>query len=119
VKAANYEAWSPANANYDFVRSLHEGRYRTSDSFTLLIEELEAQRTARAESSITLLEKARQAELAERKEGREEREELVRRAFGRANSSANDDEDAIGDIILEEAAYVLNDIIDHPPTSKQ
>jgi len=110
VAAANYDAVSTKKADYTTVQAKHEARYKASDSFGLLIEELEAQRVARAESSVSLVESIRQQENADRGENREKREELYRRAFGASGS--DDDEDAVADIILEEAANVLKDVID-------
>jgi len=100
------------------AQSLHDSRYRASDSFELLVEELEAQRTARAQRTISLLESERQQEILERKAGRGEREELYRKAFGASSRDEDDSETSVPDIILEEAANVLSDIIDSPPTTK-
>jgi len=116
VEAASFNAWSAPKADYSQLQALHDSRYRDSDTFKLLIEELAAQRDARAQQSVSLVEDVRQQELNDRGEDREEREELYRKAFGIA-SADNDDEDGeagIPDIILEEAANVLNDIIDNP-----
>lgn len=120
VADAKYEPWSTSTADYSKVQSLHESRYRASDSFALLIEELESQRVARAQRSVTLVESIRQQELLDEGDDREKREELYRRAFGASSSTGDDDdsESGTGDIILEEAANVLNDIIDFPPPSK-
>ena len=120
VAAANYDAWSMEKTDYSHLQTLHETRYRASDSFTMLIEELETQRAARAKNNITLLESVRQAEILEGKADREEREELFRRAFGVSSQDENDEdsETAVADIILEEAAYVLNDSIEFPPLNK-
>jgi len=120
VTAANFEAWSTGTANYSKVQSLHESRYRASDSFSLLIEELEAQREARTQQSVSLVESVRQQEILEEKADRETRTELLRKAFG-ASGSDDDDEDGeaeVADIILEEAAKVLSDIIEFPPVAK-
>ena len=46
----------------------------------------------------------------------EERTELFRRAFG--VSSNDDDEDAASDILLDEAAFVLSDVIEQAPLTK-
>ncbi|MBX2880412.1 MAG: carboxy terminal-processing peptidase [Granulosicoccus sp.] len=114
VEAANYDAWSDRKANYSQLQARHESRYRASDTFKVLIEELEAQQKARAESSVSLVESVRQQALLERRAGREEREELYRRAFGASGSDGDDDQetDGVPDIILNEAARVLNDVID-------
>lgn len=118
VAATNFDAWSKSKPDYTYLQPLHESRYRANDSFTLLIEELQAQRVARAQSEITLVEDVRQQEILEEDADREKRRELYRRAFGAASSDENDSETAVPDIILEEAANVLNDIIDYPSTSK-
>ncbi|MFT6641399.1 MAG: carboxyl-terminal processing protease, partial [Flavobacteriaceae bacterium] len=120
VAAASYDPWVAGKANYSHVQFRHESRYRANDSFKLLIEELEAQRTARAQREVSLVENVRQQEILERGADREEREELYRRAFG-ASGRDGDEEDSkadIPDIILEEAANVLSDIIEYPPTAK-
>lgn len=120
VAAASYDAWVASKANYSDLQSRHESRYLASDSFTLLIEELQAQRTARAQRNVTLVESIRQQEILERGTDREEREELYRTAFGASgqNEDEKDSETRIPDIILEEAANVLSDVINNPPTSK-
>ena len=110
VDVANFDAWSDSKKNYSHLQFRHESRYRTNNSFKLLIEELEAQRTARAQRFVSLVESVRKQENLERRAGREEREELYRKAFG-ASSSDDDDGEAVPDIILEEAANVLSDII--------
>lgn len=120
VDDANFTAWTTDKVDYSQLQSLHEERYRASDSFGLLIEELESQRVARTQRSVTLIESVRQQEILERGDDREKREELYRRAFG-ASSSNEDDEDGengIADILLQEAAYVLNDSIDLLAPSK-
>lgn len=118
VAAADYDVWVAQKADYSNVRSLHESRYRANDSFTLLIEELDSQRDAREKRSITLLEDVRQQEILEQKADRDEREALIRLAFGGSSRDDEEGETVVADIILEEAANVLNDVIDYPPTSK-
>ena len=59
---------------------------------------------------MSLIESVRKQENLERRAGREEREELYRKAFGASNTD-DDDGNSIPDIILEEAANVLSDII--------
>ncbi len=112
VAAADYDAWAEDSPNYGHAQFRHESRYRASSSFNLLIEELEAQREARAQNQVSLLEANRKAEILERRGDREEREELIRKAFG-ASGSGDDDDAEFPDIILNEAASVLGDIIDH------
>lgn len=114
VSAAKFDPWSTSKANYSKLQSLHETRYRANDSFALLIEELEAQRTARAQNSVSLVESDRQQENLERSTDRDEREDLYRKALGYSTRDDEDNETVIPDIILEEAANVLSDIIDNP-----
>lgn len=119
VAAANYDLWSARKVDYSQAQQLHEARYQASDLFALLIEELEDQRSSRAQNSVSLLEAARKQELLDQDSDSEKRLELYRRAFGA--SSRNDDESdesEVADIILDEAANVLNDIINFPPESK-
>ena len=118
VAATKYDAWSTIETDYTNVQKRHETRYRNSELFDVLIDVLEDQREARTERSVTLVEKVRQEEIAELQADREERDEIFRAAFGASDANAEDDEEAVPDIILEEAAYVLNDIIDFPPMVK-
>ena len=115
VAAADHDDWPKNAVNFADVQALHESRYSANDSFTLLIEELDAQRDAREQTSISLNEEVRQQEIAERESDQEERVELYRKAFGAANPD-DDDEDGpvVADILLDEAANVLSDIIDYP-----
>ena len=116
VSAAKFKAWSTVEKNYSDLQARHETRYGDNEMFDVLIEELENQRTARADRSVTLVEQIRQDEMAEQQADREERDKIYRAAFGGSDNSDDDDEESVPDIILEEAANVLNDIIDFPPT---
>ncbi len=118
VEAAKFDPWSTKKADYSRVQSLHEARYQASDSFKLLIDELEAQRIARAQSSVSLVEEVRAKEIEEREADADTRLALYRAAFGASSRDEEDGEDAVADIILEEAGNVLNDIIEYPPTIK-
>lgn len=110
VKAARYDAWSVGDSDYSQAQARHESRYRDDSSFKLLIEELEAQRVARSQRHVSLVEAVRKQEIEERRTDRDEREELLRKAFGVSNND-DDDEGSFPDIILDEAANVLSDII--------
>ncbi|MFK8082592.1 MAG: carboxy terminal-processing peptidase [Granulosicoccus sp.] len=114
VAAASYDAWSIRKNDYTELQSLHESRYRSSDAFSMLIDELEAQRIARTQTSVSLVETVRQAEISGREDGREQRQELIRRAFGGPGREDDDDKLAVADIILEEAAQVLADLSEMP-----
>ncbi len=113
VDATSFDAWSKQKPDYAYLQPLHEARYKGDDSFSLLLEELEAQRIARAERDVTLLEESRQEEFTSRSADRETRLALYRLAVGASSGIDQDSELAVSDIILEEAAEVLNDIIDH------
>ena len=117
VAAANYDLWQKRDTDYSQIRSLHESRYKASDSFTLLIDELESQRETREQRYVSLNESVREQENLKRKLDGDKRDALVRSAFGAA-SNDEDDDAGVGDIILEEAAYVLNDVIELLPSSK-
>jgi len=111
VAAASYDTWVADKTDYSDVQARHESRYRGNELFGVLIEEFEAQRVARAQRSVTLVEQTRQAEILDLQTDREERNALYRAAVGVSDSSDEDD-DGVADIILEEAAYVLGDIIE-------
>lgn len=111
VAAASFDAWSNSKPNYSHQQFRHDSRYKASNSFRLLIEELEAQRKAREQKTVSLVESVRQQENLERGADREERIELFRKAFG-ASGRDDDEADAVPDIILQEAANVLGDIIE-------
>lgn len=118
VAATRFDAWTDKAPDYSYLQPLHEARYQSNDSFTLLLEELEEQRIARAERDVTLLEKSRQEEFNARSADREKRLALYRLAFGASSGIDEDSELAVTDIILEEAAQVLNDIIGHSSPEK-
>lgn len=119
VDDTSYDAWSTNKADYSHVQSLHESRYRANDSFNLLIDELESQRVAREQRHVSLVEEVRRQENLERGNDLQNRQELVRRAFGASSSEEDSDnnEAGVSDIILQEAANVLNDIIKYPPVT--
>lgn len=118
VAAADFDAWSTQTPDYAKAQALHEERYRANDTFDLLIDELEAQRAARAENTVSLVESVREQENLERQADRSERIELFRRAFGISSNDETDDENAVPDIILEEAANVLHDVMASLPAAK-
>ena len=93
------------------MQSRHESRYQSNDSFSLLIEELDAQREARADREVSLIESVRKEENLARGENRDEREQILRRAFGGADSQ-EEGAPSTPDIILNEAANVLLDVMD-------
>ncbi len=115
VAATEYDALITSTADYSDVQQRHESRYRNSELFDVLIEELEAQREARTQRSVSLVESLRQKEIEEQRADREQRDEIYRAAFGISGSGDDAEGEGTPDIILNEAAQVLNDIIDYPP----
>ncbi len=112
VAAASFDSWTDQTPNFSHLQARHESRYRSNRSFKLLIEELDSLRDARAQQDVSLMEARRKQEIEERSSNREEREELLRKAFGAGDT----DEDAdLPDILLEEAAHVLSDVIASSP----
>ncbi len=118
VPAARFKPWSVDSVDYNAVIERHQSRYSSDHSFELLIEELKAQRDSRAQREVSLVEATRIKENEERSADRDERIELYRRAFG-ASSSDGDDDSEVADILLEEAANVLSDILDSSLTAKR
>ena len=118
VAAADYDVWPTRTTEFAAVQASLDSRYQANDLFTSLIEELDAQNAARAEESISLNEEVRQKENAERSTDRDERIELYRKAFGASGFDDEDSESAVPDLLLDEAAVVLSDIIASPPMSK-
>jgi len=112
VAAADYSAWSTDEFNFDAVQAQHESRYRVNDSFTLLIEELDAQLESSSRNSISLNEEIRRQEIEEQEANREERIDLFRKAFGASSPDEDDSDSTSSDILLVEAANVLSDIIE-------
>ena len=111
VAKASFSEWSTGKPDYSQVQSRHESRYQSNDSFSLLIEELDAQREARADREVSLIESVRKEENLARGENRDEREQILRRAFGGADSQ-EEGAPSTPDIILNEAANVLLDVMD-------
>jgi len=115
VDADSYDKWPASKPDYQQLQTGHESRYRANDWFELLIEELETQRTDRAQRQVSLVESIREKENLERGNGREQRLQLFRKAFGGTSNDADNEngESVIPDILLEEAANVLLDVVDN------
>ncbi len=115
VTAGDYDKWSANKPDFNQLQTRHESRYRDNDWFDTLIEELETQRADREQQNISLVETIRQQQNEERGADREERLQLFRKAFGASGTDTNNDGDEaeVPDIILEEAANVLLDVVDN------
>lgn len=112
VPATGYTAWTKKKPDYSRAQALHNSRYSDNPSFKLLIAELNSQRASRSQSDITLVEALRKEQILERQTDREEREVLFRKAFGFSTNDDDDDEEEFPDIILEEAANVMSDLLE-------
>ena len=114
VPAADYKVWADQKQDYAPAREKHQSRYVENPSFDLLIEELKSQRVLRSQHQVSLMESVRKKELLARQDNREERTELYRAAFGLSHTGRDADrEDHFdSDILLQEAANVLSDILD-------
>lgn len=110
VPATEYDPWAQRKPDFRRLQDRHNDRYRSSELFGLLIDELKNQRESRSDQEVTLLEAERRGEIAEREADQEQREELFRKAFG-ASVRDDDEEQQVPDIILQEAANVLSDSI--------
>ena len=109
VSPASFTAWSNTTPQYDVARDRHHSRAKADARFQLLLEELSARRIIRKQRTVSLVEAERKIEWAERETDRERREKLLRKAFGGGSDSSDDD---VPDVVLEEAAQVLGDLID-------
>lgn len=110
VAPAPHETWSAGGLPVDGGRARHEARMRDDEGFALLLDVLEARRELRARRTVSLLEERRKRERDEQEAGQEEREALYRKAFGADPPDAEDTSDA-PDVVLDEAARVLGDLI--------
>lgn len=110
VPSAKYKEWPTQAQDFAQAQNNHGARYQANPSFDLLLKELESQRTSRAESQVSLVESVRRQEITEQETDRDERLDLFRKAFGFSSNDQND-EDGSPDIILEEAANVLGDLL--------
>ena len=111
VPAADFDLWTTQTPDYQGALAKHSSRYQSNPSFDLLLEELNSQRDTRSQTEVSLVESVRQAEIAERETDREERLALFRKAFGAGDADGDDEEEEFPDIILNEAASVLGDLL--------
>ncbi|MCB1745074.1 MAG: carboxy terminal-processing peptidase, partial [Gammaproteobacteria bacterium] len=109
VDAAPHQTWHKDQTRLEQARRLHAQRARADQRFKLLMEELNVLRDGQKQHSVTLQQDKRRREWEARQTNKDEREALYKKAFG----NGTDDEDTDqADILLEEAARVLVDLID-------
>lgn len=124
VRSAKYiKVASPTNY-YDKIRSLHEKRVRSDKSFKLLLEQLELVKESNDKKTISLMESKRKAEREKLLDMRHELENELRIVQGLEPLPRRDDtveideiddkEEKPLDILLQEAARILNDLIQIP-----
>ncbi len=124
VRSAKYiKVASPANY-YDKIRSLHEKRVRSDKSFKLLLEQLELVKKSNDKKTISLMESKRKAEREKLLDMRHELENELKIVQGLEPLPRRDDtveideiddkEEKPLDILLQEAARILNDLIQIP-----
>ncbi|MCP5152480.1 MAG: carboxy terminal-processing peptidase [Chromatiales bacterium] len=109
VAPSRFSAWAAPSTLYETLRERHLGRVGANPLFNTLIEELETRRAMRGREVVSLVEAERVGQAEQRSTEREFRDDLLRKAFG-----ATVDDDAgekVPDIVLDEAARVLGDLI--------
>ncbi len=126
VKAAKYY---PANApieSFAIAKKEHEKRIKNNKLFQLLMDEVYIQREASDRKEISLLKSKRKKEREKILAAKKEIQNEMRAEKGLpplnddedTEISATDEEDEPIDILLNETAEILNDLI-KPPTSKK
>lgn len=114
VPIADYAVWSAESVDVTLALKNHQTRYQANPSFDLLLEEFDSQRDARAQTEVSLVKSIREKEIAKQETNREKRLALYRKAFGAGDSDDaddSDDEQSFPDVILDEAANVLSDLL--------
>ena len=121
IKPARYARANAPVENYTAARERHQQRMRQHRLFQLLLEELEAEREAENRKVVTLLEERRRAQREQRLAATEEfhnawRAEqglppLPARAAGDAALPEETEETEPRDVLLEETARILQDLI--------
>jgi carboxyl-terminal processing protease len=129
VKAAKYYPASAPIDSFTIAKQQHEKRIKDNKLFQLLMDDLNLQREASERKEIPLLESKRKAEREKILAAKKEIENAMRaekglpplkddEEFDIAASDENDDDDEKPiDILLNETAEILNDLI-KPPGNK-
>lgn len=130
VKPARYYPASAPVDIFDIAQKEHESRIKQNKLFQLLLDDLELKRESSKKKEISLLESQRKQEREQLVNAKKEIQNAMRATKGLPpladdeiddvdtnNTETEDEEDAI-DILLEETANILNDLIS-PPTKKQ
>lgn len=123
VKSANYIKVGSPEYFYDKVRSSHEERVNSDRTFILLLEQLKLVKLNSDKKTISLMESKRKAEREQLLDMQHELENELRIAQGLEplpqrddtakidEDEEEDDEEKPHDILLQETARILNDLI--------
>ena len=126
VKSANYIKVGLPENFYDKIRSLHEERVSSDKSFKLLLEQLKLVKESNDKKTISLKKSKRKTEREKLLDMRHELENELRIAQGLEplperddtleidEFEEEDDEEKPHDILLQETARILNDLIQIP-----
>ena len=112
ISPAEYSRWLTSTPSYTAAAGKHQWRVQNDARFKLLLDELESRRTQQEQVALTLVETKRKQDWDKRESERDEREDLFRKAFGADPETEESRE--VPDIVLEEAARVLGDLIAQP-----
>ena len=130
VKAARYEPQTWQKTDVDQVRELHEQRIKTDPGFDYLLAETKARLALNEIDVVTLNEAQRKEEIDAREEASTERLNKFRVARGLdpleldpagvdtdTDTTVVDEEEPV-DVLLDETAFILADVIDLGHTNK-
>ncbi len=128
VKPARYYPASAPIDIFELALEEHKKRIQNDELFQLLVEDIELKREASKKTEISLLESKRKQEREKLVTARNEIQNAMRAAKGlpplsedeleAENDSAIDEEEEPLDILLQETAEILNDLIAPPVKNK-
>jgi carboxyl-terminal processing protease len=123
IHAADFAPRGIERESIDLLREQHAYRVRHDPEFDYLRAEIEASREAQEQASVSLLERERRREMQAAEHASLVRENRFRqathqplRAAGESHESSAFDADQV---LLEEAAHILHDLISRPPEKLQ
>ena len=123
VKPARYYPASAPVDIFDIAKQEHEKRIKENELFQLLIDDMELKRESSKKKEISLLESKRKQEREKLVEAKKEIQNAMRAAKGlpplsddETEETDNSEEETV-DILLQETAEILNDLIS-PPTNR-
>jgi carboxyl-terminal processing protease len=120
IEPANYSPAQAPVSEFARARSLHDERLKNDPAFKVFLEVERAVQEAKDKKTVSLLESVRKAEQDRAEKEQKEREERFRAATGKEppTSEKPDDDDSSAkkpdkdsDIVLQESARVLDDLV--------